>query len=324
MVGPPAPGASAFFFRRVALAFLRRAVVTAAMDFSVVIVSLNGRARIAMPLDALRRCDPPAAQVIVVDNGSDDGLSEFVKKNYPEVDLVRAPQNLGFAGGNNLGIVNARGEIIVLLNDDTDPEADWLAPIAAAFAQHSRFGLAGCQLLYPDSGKVQHLGGVVHDNGLTDHAGWGGEAGVFAKGEIIPSDYVTGAAMAIRRRVLSDIGFLDAGFWPIYFEETDFCARAKRAGWEIAVVPESRVVHHESQTTGRLSPKFLRTYHRNRIRYLIKNRRVMEWGRTFRAEARWMAINAPWDHLWACALAYAWAPFQLAEVAVMRLRRARR
>src|SRR5690606_30479801 len=122
--------------------------VPARLTVSVVIVSLNGRERLAMPLEALRRCSPAADEVIVVDNGSTDGTSAFVREHHPEAMLVRAPRNLGFAGGNNLGIVNASGDIVILLNDDTEPEPDWLAPLHAAFDADPRLGIAGVRLLY--------------------------------------------------------------------------------------------------------------------------------------------------------------------------------
>ncbi len=266
-----------------------------------------------MPLEALRRCDPRPSQVIVVDNGSSDGLSEYVEENFPEVSVIRADRNLGFAGGNNLGIINASGEVVVLLNDDTEPEKDWLGPLEKAFQVDRRLGIAGCQLLYPDSGKIQHLGAVVHPNGLTDHIAWGEKPQ--SEGDLAVScPYVTGAAIAIRRSVFQKIGLLDDGFFPIYYEEVDFCERAARAGFEIAVVPGSRVVHHESQTTNRMSQRFLRLYHRNRIRYLLKNRRIRGLARAMASEARWIVGHTPWDQFWPLALAYAWAPFHASDV----------
>lgn len=283
------------------------------LRISIVIVSLNGRERIAMPLDALRFCNPAPYEIIVVDNGSSDDLSEHVAAAYPEALLIRAPENLGFAGGNNLGILNATGDIILLLNDDTEPEPHWLAPLTEAFERYPRLGLAGCQLLYPGSQTIQHLGGVVHDNGLTDHSAWGESAKSDGRA-IIPCDYATGAALAIRREVIAQIGLLDPGFWPIYFEELDFADRARRAGWRSAILRDSRVIHHESQTTGRMSQGFLIKYHRNRLRYLMKNRRK-QWLRVLQAEARWLGRNAPWDQIWPLALAYGWAPFQFAEIA---------
>jgi O-antigen biosynthesis protein len=286
-------------------------------NFSIIIVSLNGRNRIDLPLAGLEIDRSLIHEVIVVDNGSTDGLADHVRKRWPWVRLLRAPRNLGFAGGNNLGIEASRGDFVVLLNDDTEPAPGWLEPLKDAFYRNPRLGIAGCQLLYPgNEGRVQHLGGVVHRNGLTDHVGWGEKPR--EDGELpamIPVDYATGAALAIRRAVLEEVGILDPGFWPIYFEEVDFCFRARRRGWESATIPASRVVHHESQTTGRLSRGFLEKYHRNRIRFLLKNRRLAEWPRTIKSEVGWIIRHRPWRDLIPCALAWAWLPVQLIDIA---------
>jgi GT2 family glycosyltransferase len=251
--------------------------------------------------------------MIVVDNGSSDGLSAHVRADFPEVRLLSMPKNLGFAGGNNAGIINATGDVVILLNDDTEPETDWLAPIDEAFASDPKLGVVGCQLLYPGGTKVQHLGGIIHANGLTDHTGWGDAP---HGASLLPTDhYVTGAAMAIRREVISEIGLLDTGFWPIYFEEIDFCQRARRRGWKLATATGSRVIHHESQSQdGRMSARFLRTYHRNRIRFLLKNTRGGGWLQSLRAEARWIIDGARWDQFLPCAFAYAWAPFHVIDL----------
>ena len=284
------------------------------LKFSIVIVSLNGRQRLAWPLEALRRSNPAPFEIIVVDNGSADGTSEFVAAGYPEAILVRAPHNLGFAGGNNLGILNARGNVVLLLNDDTEPDPGWLGPLAEAFAADPRLGIAGARLLYPDRRTIQHLGGVIHANGLTNHIDYGVPVGEQSIREPREMDYVTGAALAIRRAAIRRIGLLDEGFWPIYFEEIDWCTRAWRAGWKVRVIPASTVIHHESQTTERLSRRFLTMYNRNRWRYLLKNRRGLDLLRAIRAEGRWIAQNGPWDNFWSCARAYAWAAIQWREI----------
>lgn len=282
--------------------------------FSIIIVSLNGRRRLAMPLDALRISDPPPAEIIVVDNGSNDGTSDFVRTHYPEVTLIRAPRNLGFAGGNNLGLLNATGDVLVLLNDDTEPEPGWLAPLAREFQLHPRLGIAGVRLLYPDRRTIQHMGGLIELNGLTKHTSYGAAVERQEQFDSFGADYVTGAAFAIRRRVIREIGLLDEGYWPIYFEETDWCERARRHGWKVRVVPESTVIHHESQTTEKLSPRFLTMYNRNRLRFVLKHRRGHALLRALRAESRWLARNVPWDNLWPLAKAYAWAAIQWREL----------
>lgn len=301
--------------------------MASSLAVSVVIVSLNGASRIAMPLDALRRCDPAPHEVIVVDNGSSDGLADLVARDYPEVLLVRAPRNLGFAGGNNFGILNASGDVVLLLNDDTEPRADWLGPIVELLRREPGVGIVGCQLVYPDGVTIQHMGGVVHANGLTDHVAWGEDSRRAGgaddpTGPVVECDYATGAAMAIRREVIAEVGLLDEGFWPIYFEEVDFCERARRAGWRCVVAQNSAVVHHESQTTVKFSRGFLEKYHRNRWRYLLRNRGRRGLLRALRAEARWLAQHKPWDMLWPLAQAYAWIPFQYNEIMAERRRAA--
>jgi len=294
------------------------------LSFSIIIVSLNGRDRLAMPLEALRRCDPAPAEVIVVDNGSNDGTSRFVAENHPEAVLVRAPRNLGFAGGNNLGILNAGADVVLLLNDDTEPAPDFLAPLADEFQRRPDAGILGCRLLYPDGATIQHLGGIIEANGLTKHVDYGAAVGDQSVTEGFETAYATGAAMAIRRQVLRDVGLLDEGFWPIYFEEVDLCERARRAGWAVRIRPDSTVIHHESQTTRKLSAGFHEKYHRNRWRFLLKNRRGLDLARAIRAEARWMVRHTPWELIWPCSLAYAWGALQWREIRQARIREAPR
>jgi GT2 family glycosyltransferase len=107
---------------------------------------------------------------------------------------------------------------------------------------------------------------------------------------------VTGAAFVINRFLLGLLGPLDEAFWPIYYEETDLCWRAAEIGYVSYLVPASRVVHHESMTTDRLSPGFLRKYHRNRWRFMIKNFSRRELMRALRAEVRWLRGHRPSDH----------------------------
>ncbi len=277
-----------------------------------------------MPLNAMRKCTRFRGEVLVVDNGSSDGLSAFVRENYPEVKLVSSPKNLGFAGGNNLGILNSKGKILVLLNDDTEPREDWLHSIDQAFSADPKLGIAGCKLLYPDQKTIQHLGGTISRNGLTNHLDYGRDESQQTVLQPLEVDYVTGAAFAFRRSLVRHVGLLDPRFWPIYFEETDFCVRARRKGWKIKVLPESVVIHHESQTTVRFSYRFMFMYHRNRMRFLLKNNFGLDLLRVLREEARWLSGNSPWDHLRPLAQAYGDTVLSLPEILTTRRKDQRR
>jgi GT2 family glycosyltransferase len=270
--------------------------------FSVIIVSLNGGAVIGRALDSLRADDYPNVEIIVVDNGSSDDLARVVRGGYPEARLIQSPVNLGFAGGNNLAMREAGGDFLVLLNDDTEVRPGWLGALARAARENPRAGVLGCKLLYPDGKTVQHAGGTIKPNGSTHHVGYEKpDDGSFD--QTMACDYVTGAAFAIRREVLDKIGPLDEKYFPIYFEEVDYCWRARRAGYQVLYVPGSVVVHHESRTQARYSFRFIHRYNCGRLRFVIK---CFSWRQILAAlwyEMRWWT----WRYSYECYLPVLWA-----------------
>jgi len=283
---------------------------TRAPRFSVIVVSLNGATRLPACLAALRAslgqfASPGAVEVIVVDNGSADATSAVVREGFPEVIVVRVPKNLGFAGGNNVGLAKATGEICILLNDDTYPHLGWLDELDAAARSLPGWGALGCLLLYPRDRTVQHAGGLIEPNGLTKHIGWGEPEAAWNTRDPFEADYVSGAAMAIAREALEAIGPLDAAYFPIYFEETDYCVKLRAAGFGVWMVPRSVVLHDESQVTGLRSLGFYQKYQTNRLRFLLKTRTRAGLGQAARAEWTWLWGHHPWDQL--RPLAYAWA-----------------
>ena len=240
------------------------------IDATVIIVTFNSEAVIGACLEALGALRRAPREVIVVDNASRDRSAERVARQHPAVRLVRSPINLGFGPACNRALELAQGALPVLLNPDTAVEPDWLEALERALESDPRLGIAGSKILEPDGRTVQHLGGILHPNALTDHAGRG-EPDRPGDSELIDCDYVTGASAALRREMLRAIGGFDPGFHPAYFEETDLCWRARRRGWRVAVAPGSRLRHVEAAATGKLSSDYLRHYHRNRIRFVLKN-----------------------------------------------------
>jgi len=174
-------------------------------------------------------------ELILVDNGTGYEVDD------PHVTVLRNEENQGFARGSNMGALAARGNIVVMLNVDTEPQPGWIVPLLLAF-EDPQVAVAGPRLIYPD-GRLQ-CAGIRTWHG-------GGNAGGENRRDEHPSnsdeDGVTGACLAVRTAVFSELGGFDEQYWNGY-EDVDLCLRVKEAGHKIAYVAESVVVHHESAT----------------------------------------------------------------------------
>ncbi len=239
------------------------------MKTSVVIPIWNGRPYLAACLDALQSQTDADFELIVVDNASADGSADLVAEGYPSARLIRNARNLGFSGGCNVGMRAAQGEAFILLNQDTRVSPGWLAALVRAFDENPSAGIVGCKGLYPDDRRVQHAGGWIEwPLGFTHHYGYQEpDNGRWDTAREV--DFVTGAAMGIRRAVIERIGLLDEGFWPGYFEDVDFCLRARAAGYRVWYCPQAVFLHHESPSTD--SAVRSRAYQRGRLRLALKH-----------------------------------------------------
>jgi GT2 family glycosyltransferase len=240
------------------------------MKASVIVLSWNGMDYLEACLNAVLSQDYPDFEIIVVDNDSVDGSANFVAERYPQVQLIRNERNLGFAAGNNVGLRAAAGDILVLLNQDTAVQPGWLAALATTLEDET-VGIVGCKILYPDGETIQHAGGYLDwPLGLSFHHGCEErDTGQYDQARDV--EYVTAAAMGIRRSVLATTGPFDEGFFPGYFEDADLCFRAQAAGYRVVYTPDAVVVHHESGS-------FERTLHgkpylvfRSRFRFIFKH-----------------------------------------------------
>lgn len=194
-------------------------------------------------LAALRQsCDPARDEVFVVDNGSDDGSPETVARAWPDVQLIRNPCNNGFARANNQAIARASGEFIVLLNNDAFLAADTLDRLEAAFRARPRAAVVAGQLLDAE-GRMQRSAGRVPT--VLDELGLGflhrrsSDPRPDALAEV---EAVVGACMAVRTSAIREAGSLDNDFF-FYFEETEWCHRFRRHGWQVLLEPAARVIH---------------------------------------------------------------------------------
>lgn len=199
-------------------------------------------------------------EVILVDDASRDGTAEEARARFPAVAVLRNETAGGFTRSANRGLGAARGRFLLLLNSDTEVEAGALDRLLAIFGESPELGIVGAALHYPD-GSPQWSGGAA-----PSHA-W-----FFALSSGLPAllarlpfyrrmkplepsgpvrvDWVTGAALGLRRAVWEAAGPLDEGF-RFYAQDLDFCLRARRAGWEVAIDPSFRVMHHHGATIGR-------------------------------------------------------------------------
>ncbi len=256
------------------------------MQASVVIPVWNGAPVVSTCLDALfTHSGDELLEVICVDNASRDESAALIAHHYPRARLIRQPVNLGFAGGVNAGIDAAQGDVFVLLNQDCVVQPGWLAALLRALETHPEFGIAGCTLFNPD-GTLNHAGARIsrpdaYGIHLTD----------MGDGQPRRADYVTGAVFAIRSQTWNEVGRFDEGYYPAYYEECDYCYRARRKGIETAYVPAAQVKHLLSSREWQTDPvKSWATQHRSRYRFVCKHFDSREVGEFF--EAEYAAVEA--------------------------------
>jgi len=238
---------------------------------SIIILNFNG-------IDILRNClqsvlesDYPRFEVIVLDNGSTDGSVEMVRMEFPLVHIIESRKNLGFIMGNNLAISQSHGDIIVLLNNDTKVDRHWLRWIAKA-ANDPNVGIVGCKVYYMGTNVIQDAGSFLNpwglsftpDAGLLDHEN---------DSKVVEVDWVTGAALGIKRNVLKIIGLLDTKFSPSFYEDVDLCIRAKKHGFKVVTARGAKIFHYASETWNRNVIKKAYYMTRNRIYFMLKHYR---------------------------------------------------
>lgn len=238
-------------------------------ELSIITVNYNGLNDTCALIDSIPFNED--MEVIVVDNGSREDEASIIQAQYPQIKAIRSDQNLGFAGGNNLGIKAAKGQYLFLINNDTvfkefnpqvlikrlesSPKIGMVCPkIRFAWDNHP-IQFAGYTPLSPITVRNKAIGFGQEDKGQYDTAH--------------QTPYAHGAAMMLKREVIDKVGLMPECYF-LYYEELDWSLMISRAGYEIWYEPASTIYHKESQSTGQNSP--LRTYYITRNRLLLVKR----------------------------------------------------
>lgn len=222
--------------------------------------------------------DPLPIEIVVVDNDSGDGSAAMVRQEFPDVALVAAGRNLGFAAATNLGLQRCRGDLLLLLNPDTEVVGRALVDLARFLVDHPAVAAAGPRLVYPDGTPQDACFAFptlpmvfldffpVHWRLLRSRLN-----GRYPPRDVpFPVGHPLGACMMVRREALKDVGLLDEGFF-MYCEEVDWCLRAWKKGWQVYHVPSAVVVHHGGRSARQFRHAMFVALHASRWRLYHKH-----------------------------------------------------
>ncbi len=236
------------------------------MDLSIIIPNWNGERFLELCLRSIFQSmhggtEEINLEVFVVDNNSSDGSVDMVRAKFPQVNLIRNKNNLGFSKANNQGIRKSNGRYVLLLNSDTLVLGGALSSMVKFMDTHPCAGAAGCKLLNPDGtlqrscfGSFPNLETEFYDYSYLSQ--WFPYNRIFGKhlmkwmnyDHIREIDHCLGACIIVPRATIADVGLMDEQFF-IYFEETDWLYRMKKKGWKIYYIPEAKVVHFGGRST---------------------------------------------------------------------------
>ena len=241
---------------------------------TVIIPNWNGVRLLPTCLNALRQQTYRDFETIVVDNGSTDGSREFIAREYAEARVIALDSNRGFAPAVNVGIRAARGDVVVLLNNDTEADSHWLEEIARALSEDPRAGMVACKLrLFDQRDHLHSAGDFYRVDGIPGNRGvWEEDRGQYDDARGVFG--ACGGAAAYRKAMLDEIGGFDEALGS-YCEDVDLNWRARLAGYAVAYAPRAMVYHMVSATGGGAIASFF--VGRNFIWLLAKNYPATLW-----------------------------------------------
>ncbi|WP_229365674.1 glycosyltransferase family 2 protein [Fibrisoma montanum] len=240
---------------------------------SIITINYNQPELTRLFLNSVSQLTYPNFEVIVVDNGSQQDPTDHVRRSdFPEATLLLTGENLGFSGGNNVGMRAAKGDFYFIVNNDTEVTPDLLDQLMEPMLADSTIGVVCPKIRFFDQPDVIQYAGYNPMNLYTGQAGMVGSHQVDDGRFDIPgpTNFAHGCAMLVRRSVAEQVGMFAEQFF-LYYEELDWSARIRRGGYTIYFQPAALIFHKESASVGKTSP--LKVYYmtRNRILYMRRN-----------------------------------------------------
>ncbi len=277
------------------------------MDLSIIIVNWNTK---DITCDCLRSIYEQTAalefEVIVVDNASADGSVEQIRNDFPAVQLIANPDNRGFAAANNQGMAAARGRYLLLLNSDTIVLERALEKAVAFADSRPDAGIIGCRVLNPDMSLQRScfmfpsllnmtIAAAYLNKFFPGHRFWGRERMTWWQyNEERAVEVVMGAFMLVRRETYEQIGGMDEAFF-MYGEETDWCWRSRRAGWQVLFMPEARIIHLGGQSSRQVRRQMILQLRSGILKFIRKNRSYPVYLAACVLTSLWFAVRiVPW------------------------------
>lgn len=251
-------------------------------NVSIIILNWNGKDDTIECLESLRKISYPNYEIIVVDNGSEGDDVNILKKvfgNY--INIIEADKNYGFAEGNNIGMryaLKKMADYILLLNNDTVVDSEFLSELVRAAESDSKIGIVGPKIyFYSDPDKIWFAGGNLS---MWRCKTWHTGLREIDKGQYDSqreADYITGCALLVKKQVIEKIGMLYSNYFA-YYEEVDWCIHAKKVGYKVKYVPRAKLWHKISSSTGGgYSPTKAFLKGRNSIIFMKKNAEFKHW-----------------------------------------------
>lgn len=256
------------------------------IDISIIIISFNAKELLSECLNSLSKATCSyQMEIVVVDNASTDGAPELVEDKFPDVNLIRNDQNLGFAKANNIGIVKSVGKYICLINSDAYPLEDCLEQMCNYMENHPEIGILGPKLKYPD-GSLQPscrefptiwnslCRALAFDILFPNSKMFGGQLMTYFSHDFLRSvDFIAGAFLMVRKAAIDQVGLLDEDFF-FYGEDKDWCKRFWDKGWKIVFYPNAEAVHYGGGSTKDQVGFYIKQTHANMLFFRKHHSRI--------------------------------------------------